>query len=93
MLSGVACRAKRNQILLRVVAGVAAKFFVVDFEVGHTTDIGNRRDAAPGCGAVRTVRNQAASEAASVGPNSRRFLGDVMQECLPLFAGKELEKS
>ena len=76
MHSGVACRTKRN--LLRVVAGVAAEFFVVDFEVGlraYTTDIGNRRDAAPGCGAVRTVRNQAASEDASVGPNSRRFLG------------------
>jgi hypothetical protein len=32
MHSGVACRTKRN--LLRVVAGVAAEFFVVDFEVG-----------------------------------------------------------
>ena len=27
-------QAKRNQVLLRVVAGVAAEFFVVDFEVG-----------------------------------------------------------
>jgi hypothetical protein len=34
MHSGVACRTKRNQVLLRVVAGVAAEFFVVDFEVG-----------------------------------------------------------
>jgi hypothetical protein len=34
MHSGVACRTERNQVLLRVVAGVAAEFFVVDFEVG-----------------------------------------------------------
>ena len=35
---------------------LAAEFFVVDFEVGpsaRTTDISNRRDVAPGCGAVR----------------------------------------
>jgi len=30
----MACRTKRNQVLLGIVTGVAAKFFVVDLEVG-----------------------------------------------------------
>ena len=34
MECGVARSAKRNQVLLRIVAGVAAEFFVVDFKVG-----------------------------------------------------------
>jgi len=35
MQGGVAFSAKRNQIRLRIVAGLAAKFFVVDLKVGH----------------------------------------------------------
>jgi len=35
MHSGVACRAKRNQVLLRIIAGLAAKLFVVNLKVGH----------------------------------------------------------
>jgi len=34
MLSGVACSAKRNQILLRIIAGLATEFFVMDFKIG-----------------------------------------------------------
>jgi hypothetical protein len=35
MHSGMACRAERYQVLLRIVAGVAAKLFVVDLQVRH----------------------------------------------------------
>ena len=35
MHSGVASGTKRNQVVLRVVAGVAAKFLVVNLKVGH----------------------------------------------------------
>ena len=31
----MACRTKCNQILLRIVAGLAAEFFVMDFKIGH----------------------------------------------------------
>jgi hypothetical protein len=30
---GVTCGTKRNQVLLGIVAGVAAEFFVVNFEI------------------------------------------------------------
>jgi len=33
----VACGTEGNQILPRIITGVAAKLFVVDFEVGHRT--------------------------------------------------------
>jgi hypothetical protein len=33
--SSVACGAERNQVLLRVVSGLAAEFLVVNFQVGH----------------------------------------------------------
>jgi hypothetical protein len=32
---GVACDAKCNQILTRIIAGLAAELFVMDFEIGH----------------------------------------------------------
>ena len=35
MSTSVACRAQRDQVLLRIVAGVAAKLFVVDLQVQH----------------------------------------------------------
>ena len=35
MHRAMACRTKRDQILFRIVAGLAAEFFVMDFEVGH----------------------------------------------------------
>jgi len=35
MRFGVACSAKGNQVLLRIVAGVAPKFFVVNLKIGH----------------------------------------------------------
>jgi hypothetical protein len=34
MHSGVARRAERNQVLVRIVAGLAAKLFVVNLKVG-----------------------------------------------------------
>jgi len=77
MHSGVACRAKRNQVLLRTIAGLAAKLFVVNLKVGHraaTLGISSRRDIAPGNPDCRTARDRAAGEAASVGPESRHFI-------------------
>jgi len=77
MHSGVACRAKRNQVLLRIIAGLAAKLFVVNLKVGHraaTLGISSQRDIAPGNPDCRTARDRAAGEAASVGPESRHFL-------------------
>lgn len=35
MHGGVAFRAKRNQVLLRILAGLATEFFVVDLKIGH----------------------------------------------------------
>ena len=35
MHSGMACRAERNQVLLAVIAGLAAELLVVNFEIGH----------------------------------------------------------
>jgi hypothetical protein len=35
MHGGVACSAKRNEVLARIVARSAAKLFVVNFQVGH----------------------------------------------------------
>jgi hypothetical protein len=35
MHSGVACIAKRNQVRLRIVAGLAAKLLVMNFKIGH----------------------------------------------------------
>ena len=35
MHNGVACRTKRNQILLRIVAGLTAELFVMDFKIRH----------------------------------------------------------
>ena len=95
MHSIMATRTKCNQIFFRIIAGVAAELFVVDLEIrpgAAQIDISSHHAVVRSCGAVRIVRNQAAGEAASVGPDSRRFLGDVMQECLPLFAGEELEE-
>jgi len=37
MQSGVACGAEGNKILFRVVAGLAAKFLVVNFKIRHCT--------------------------------------------------------
>jgi hypothetical protein len=34
MHTGVACRTKRNQVLLRIITRVAPEFFVVDFKIG-----------------------------------------------------------
>ena len=35
MHGGVACRTESNQILLGIIAGMAAEFSVMDFQVGH----------------------------------------------------------
>jgi hypothetical protein len=35
MQRNVAFSAKRNQVLLRIIAGLAAKFFVMNLEIGH----------------------------------------------------------
>jgi hypothetical protein len=35
MHCSVTCRTKRNQVLLRIVAGLAAKFFVMNLEIRH----------------------------------------------------------
>jgi hypothetical protein len=35
MYRGVACRTKGNQVPLGIVAGLAAEFLVVNFQVGH----------------------------------------------------------
>jgi hypothetical protein len=35
MHSGVAFAAQRDQVLLRIVAGLAAKLFVMNFKIGH----------------------------------------------------------
>ena len=35
MHSAVACRAKRNEVLLRIVAGLATEFFVMNLEIRH----------------------------------------------------------
>jgi hypothetical protein len=35
MLCGVARSAKRHQVLFRIIAGLAAEFFVMDFKIGH----------------------------------------------------------
>jgi hypothetical protein len=35
MHGGVACSTEGNQILARIIAGVAAKFLVVNLKVGH----------------------------------------------------------
>ena len=37
MQGGMTCSAHSNQILFRVVARVAARLFVMDFQVGHRT--------------------------------------------------------
>ena len=58
----------------------------------RTTDISTRRDVAPRDGAVRAARDRAAGEPASVRPNSRCLLAHMVQKCLPLFPGEELDK-
>jgi hypothetical protein len=35
MLGGVACSAERNEVLARIIAGSAAKPFVMNLKVGH----------------------------------------------------------
>jgi hypothetical protein len=35
MLSGMACRTKRNQVPPTIITRVAAKLFVVNLEIGH----------------------------------------------------------
>jgi hypothetical protein len=44
------------------------------------------------CGVVRTVRDQAVGDAASVGPDPRSLLGDLLEKCLPLLAGQDFDK-
>ena len=44
------------------------------------------------CGAVRTAWNQAVDDAASVGPDSRSLLGNLLEKYLPLLPGEELDK-
>ena len=63
-----------------------------DWTLCRTPGIATRHEKALRCGALRTTRDRAAGEAASVGPDSRRFLGHVVQERLLLMAGEELEK-
>ena len=49
--------------------------------------------AAPGCEALHTAREQGGDEDAWAGLVSRRLLGHMVQERLPLFAGKKFEKT
>ena len=41
---------------------------------------------------VRTVRDQAVGDAASVGPDPRSLLGDLLEKCLPLLTGEDFDK-
>ena len=54
--------------------------------------ISSHLGAVPGCGAVHTAREQGGSEDAWAGLESRRLLGHLVQERLPLFSGKKFEK-
>ena len=95
MHSGMACRTKCNQILLRIVAGLAAEFFVMDFKIGHCAT----RLASPAVAMQHLVAQivvlagiEPQAVHVSVGPESQRLLGHMVQKRLPLFPGEELEK-
>ena len=54
--------------------------------------ISSHLGAAPGCEALHTAREQGGGEDALAGLGSRRLPGHMVQERLPLFAGKKFEK-
>lgn len=65
----MACGAKRNQILSRIITGLAPKLFVMNFEIGHLRhmiDISSGRGSAPGCEVGRMSLDASAEEQASV---------------------------
>ena len=78
MHGGGACGTKRNEVLLRVLAAVAAEILyggLQDWTSSRMTDIFSYRDVALGCGAVRTARDPAAVVPVSVGRTPCRLLG------------------
>jgi len=58
-----------------------------------TIGISSRRDSVLGGGDCRTGRDRAEGVHVSVRLGSRRLLSNVIQKCLPLLAGQELEES
>ena len=50
---GMACGAKCNQILSRIITGLAAELFVMDFKIGHSA----ARLASPAVTAENLVTN------------------------------------
>ena len=54
--------------------------------------ISSHLGVAPGCEAVHTAREQGGGEDALAGLDSRRLLGHMVQERLPIIAGKKFEK-
>jgi hypothetical protein len=52
----------------------------------------NRRGATLGCGDCRIGRARAVGVYFSIEPDSRHLLGHVVQKCLFIFAGEELEE-
>jgi hypothetical protein len=94
--AGRACSTEGRQILARIVAGLAAKFFVMNIEIDIAPEDWHpqlsRRSTWFAELFVRAGA-QAATEVVLVRSNSRYLLGDLVQKHLSFFAGEELEKT
>src|SRR5437867_12376598 len=96
MHKGMASSTQRDQVLLAIITALAAKLLVVnppDSIWSHNIGTSSRHGAVPVLVAVHTTGNQAAGAGVWVEFGSRSFRGHFVQETLPLFARKELEKS
>ena len=95
MHASVAFGTECYQILLRIIAGLAAEFFVMDFKIGHcATRLASPAIATQHLAAESVVlaRDRAAGAYVSVGLESRRLLNNEVHKFVPFFAGKKLEK-
>ena len=91
----MASSAERDQVLLGIIAALAAKFLVVNLQVRP----GPATLASPAVAAqhlfpelVVRARDQAASAVAWVESGSRSLLGHFVQKSLPLFARQKFEE-
>ena len=74
------------------ISSVYADFFAPRFDLAPHTWYLSHPARALRCGAVRTVRDQAVGDAASVGPDPRSLLGDLLEKCLLLLTGEDFDK-
>jgi hypothetical protein len=74
------------------ISSVYADFFATRFDMApHAWHLSHPARALR-YGAVRTIRDQAVGDAASVGPYPRSPFADLLEKCLPLLTEEDFDE-